>query len=138
MWCGLLGKRQNLPTHPINVPYFNCSNHTIISAFGKFSGIATLQEADKALRHVRSWVRDIKTPTTSELQGLPRLAWQRYNQLSNLYFNNDFICRQFVPNDDSAPTFNRLYLDHVLIPKVLKLFHSSSAAGHLGNYKVIE
>ena len=107
---------------------------------GKFSGIGTLQElqeADEALRHVRAWVRASKTPTTSELQGLPRLAWRMYNQLGSLYLHNDILCRKFEPNDGSAPFLQQI-VPHVLIPEVLESLHSSSTAGHLGTYKVIE
>ena len=107
---------------------------------GKFSGIETLQElqkADEALRHVRAWVRAGKTPTTSELQGLPRLAWRMYNQLGSLYLHNDILCRKFEPNDGSVPFLQQI-VPHVLIPEVLESLHSSPTAGHLGTYKVIE
>ena len=45
---------------------------------------AQAQEADESLKHVRHWVRQKIIPTQKDLQGLPRLAWQMYNQLSSL------------------------------------------------------
>ena len=44
---------------------------------------AQAQEADEALKHVRSWVRQKKIPTQNDHQGLPLLASQIYNQLGS-------------------------------------------------------
>ena len=48
------------------------------------SKFAQAQEADESLKHVRRWVRQKLIPTQKDLQGLPRLAWQIYNQLGSL------------------------------------------------------
>ena len=60
-----------------------------------------------------------------------------YNQLSSLYLHNDILCRKFELHDGSAP-FIQQTVPHVLILEVLESLHSSSTAGHLGTYKVIE
>ena len=52
------------------------------------SKFAQVQEADESLKHLRHWVRQNLIPTQNDLQGLPRLAWQMYNQLSSLYIQN--------------------------------------------------
>ena len=52
---------------------------------------AQAQEADESLKHVRHWVRQKIIPTQNDLQGLPRLAWQMYNELSSLYIQDDIL-----------------------------------------------
>ena len=49
-----------------------------------YTKFAQAQEAYESLKHVRRWIRQILFPTQNELQGLPRLAWQLYNQLGSL------------------------------------------------------
>ena len=44
------------------------------------SKLAQAQEADESLKHVRRWVTQKIIPTQNDRQGLPRLAWQMYNQ----------------------------------------------------------
>ena len=135
--CQLIRETFLTSTVPITVYLKEYGRSSPPTHNGNLSGIATLQEADEALRHVRSWVRNGKTPTTSELQGLPRLAWQMYTQLSSLYLHNDILCQKIEPNDGSAPSLQQI-VPHVLIPEVLESLHDSSTAGHLGTYKVIE
>ena len=63
------------------------------------SKFAQAQEADESLKHVRHWVRQKIIPTQNDLQGLPRLAWQMYNQLGSLYIQDDILCREFEPTN---------------------------------------
>ena len=52
------------------------------------SKFAQAQEANESLKHVRRCVRQKTIITKNDLQGLPRLAWQMYNQLDSLYIVN--------------------------------------------------
>ena len=63
------------------------------------------QQADESLRHVREWIRKGYTPRHNDLQlqGLPRLGWQIYNQLASLYLHEDVLCRKFESFDGSEP-----------------------------------
>ena len=63
------------------------------------SKFAQAQEADESLKHVRRWVRQKIIPTQNDFQGLPRLAWQMYNQLGSLYIQNGILCRKFEPTN---------------------------------------
>ena len=101
---------------------------------GKF---AQAQEADESLKHVRRWVRQKIIPIQNDLQGLPRLAWQMYNQLGSLYFQDGILCCKF------EPTNGRLaYLQHIvppsLVTEIFTSLHNSLTAGHLGAYKTLE
>ena len=49
----------------------------------QISKLAQAQEADESLKHVRRWVGQKIIPTQNDLQGLPHLGWQLYNQLSS-------------------------------------------------------
>ena len=78
------------------------------------SKFAQAQEADESLKHVRRWVRQKVIPTPNDLQGLPRLAWQMYNQLSSLYLQDGILCRKF------EPTNGRLaYLQQIVPPSLV-------------------
>ena len=78
------------------------------------SKFAQAQEADESLKHVRHWVRQKIVPTQNDLQGLPRLAWKMYNQLSSLYIQDDILCRKF------EPTNGRLaYLQQIAPPSLV-------------------
>ena len=61
------------------------------------------QQADEGLRHAREWIRKGYTPRHNELQGLPRLGWQMYNQLANFYLHEDVLYRKLEPLDGSEP-----------------------------------
>ena len=63
------------------------------------SKFAQAQEADESLKHVRRWVTQKIIPTQMDFQGLPRLAWQMYNQLSSLYLQDGILCRKFEPTN---------------------------------------
>ena len=114
------------------------SHHRDISVANEPSSkFAQAQEADESLKHVRHWVTQKIIPTQNELQGLPRLAWQMYNQLSSLYIQNGILCRKF------EPTIGRLaYLQQIIPPslvtEIITSLHNSLTAGHLGAYKTLE
>ena len=44
--------------------------------------LAIAQEVDESLKHVRKWVAKCRVPRHNDLQGLPRLGWQRYKSIS--------------------------------------------------------
>ena len=76
------------------------------------------QQADESLRQVREWIRKGYTPRHNELQGLPRLGWQMYNQLTSLYLHEDVLCRKFEPLDGSEP-----YLQEIIPPAFPRNYH---------------
>ena len=53
----------------------------------------------EALDQVREWIRDKRVPKNDKLQGLPRLGWQMFNQVSSLHIHNNLLCRKFEPLD---------------------------------------
>ena len=63
------------------------------------SEFAQAQETDESLKHVRRWVTQKIIPTQNNLQGLPHLGWQMYNQLGSLYIQDGILCRNFEPTD---------------------------------------
>ena len=101
------------------------------------SKFAQAQEADESLKHVRRWVRQKINPTQNDLQGLPRLAWQMYNQLGSLYIQDGILCRKFEPMDGRLS-----YLQQIappsLVTEVISSLHNLVTAGHLGAYKTLE
>ena len=48
------------------------------------SKFAQAQEADESLENMHWWVRQNLIPKQNDLEGLPRLGWQQYNQLDSL------------------------------------------------------
>ena len=101
------------------------------------SKFAQAQEADESLKLVRYWLRQKIIPTQNDLQGLPRLAWQMYNQLSSLYIQDDILCRKFELTNGRIA-----YLQHIvppsLVTEIITSQHNSLTAGHLGAYKTVE
>ena len=101
------------------------------------SKFAQAQEADESFNHVRQWVRQKITPTQNDLQGLPRLAWQMYNQLGSLYIKGGILCRKCEPMDGRLA-----YLQQIVPPSpvtgVITSLHNSVTARHLGAYKTLE
>ena len=99
--------------------------------------IAQAQEADESLKHVRRWVRQKIIPTQNDLQGLPQLAWQMYNQLRSLYIRNGILLWQFEPMNGRLA-----YLQQIVPPspvtEVITSLHNSVTGGHLGAYKNLE
>ena len=101
------------------------------------SKFAQAQEADESLKHVRRCVWQKIFPTQNDLQGLPRLAWQMYNQLGSLYIQDSILCRIFEPTDGRLA-----YLQQIVPPsqvtEVITSLHNSVTAGLLNAYKTFE
>ena len=56
------------------------------------SAIDQAQRQDEALSKLFEWIEQGKNPTSKDLQGLPRLAWQLNNQLTNLQLLDGILC----------------------------------------------
>ena len=101
------------------------------------SKFAQAQEANESLKHVRRWVRQNIIPIQIDLQGLPRLAWLMYNQLSSLYILNGILSRKFEPTNARFA-----YLQQIapppLVTEIITSLHNSLTAGPLGAYKALE
>ena len=95
------------------------------------------QEADESLKHVRRWVRQKKIPTQNDLQGLPRLAWQMYNQWGSLYLQDGILCRKFEPTNGRLAYLQQIVPPSLVTEKFTSL-HNSVTAGDLGAYKTLE
>ena len=59
------------------------------------SRLGQAQRQDEALSKLIEWIEKEKVPTSHELQGLPRLAWQLNNQLKSLQLLDGIMCRNF-------------------------------------------
>ena len=94
------------------------------------SALGQAHRQDEALSKLIQWIEKGKTPTSQELQGLPRLAWQLNNQLESLQFLDGIFCRKFKTAD------NQVVLQQIVPPSmtqvILTACHSSPTAGHLG------
>ena len=95
------------------------------------SKFAQAQEADESLKLVRRWVRQKITLTQNDLQDLPRLAWQLYNQMGSLYIQDGILCRKFEPTDGRLAYVQQI-VPPSLVTKVITSLHNSVTAGHLG------
>ena len=98
---------------------------------------AQAQEADESLKLVRQSVRQKIIPTQNDLQGLPRLAWQMYNQLSSLYIQDGILCRKFEPTNGRLAYLKQI-VPPSLVTETITSLHNSLTAGHLGAYKTLE
>ena len=101
-----------------------------------FSKFAQAQEPDESLKHVRLWVTQKIIPSQNELQGLPRLAWQMYNQLGSLYIQNGIPCRKFEPRNGRLAYLQQV-VHPLLVTEIITSLHNSLTAGHLGAYKTL-
>ena len=101
------------------------------------SKFAQAQKADESLKHVRQWVRRKIIPTQNNLQGLPRLAWQMYNQLGSLYIQDGILCRKFEPTDGRLAYLQQI-VPASLVTEVITSLHNSVTAEHLSAYKTLE
>ena len=92
------------------------------------SALSQAQRQDEALSKLMQWIEKGKVPTSQELQGLPRLAWQLNNQLKSLQIIDGFLCRKFETAD------NRMILQQIVPPsmtqEILSACHSSPTAGN--------
>ena len=98
---------------------------------------AQAQEADESLNYVRRWVRQKIIPTQNDLQGLPRLVWQMYNQLGSLYLRDGILCRKFEPTNGRLAYLQQI-VPPSLVTEVITSLHNSVTAGHLGAYETLE
>ena len=98
---------------------------------------AQAQEADESIKHVRRWVRQKIIPTQNDLQGLPGLAWQMYNQLGSLYIQDGNLCRKFEPTNGRLAYFQQI-VPPSLVTEVITSLHNSVTAGRLGAYKTLK
>ena len=99
--------------------------------------ISQPQETDESLKHVRLWVRQKVISTQNDLQGLPRLAWQMYNQLSSLYLQDGILCRKFETTNGRLAYLQQI-VPPSLVTEVTTSLHNSVTAGHLGAYKTLD
>ena len=100
------------------------------------SALDQAQRQDEALLNLVQWIENGKVPTSQELQGLPRLAWQLNNQLKSLHLLDGILCRKFETVD------NQVVLQQIVPPsmtqEIISACHSSPTAGHLGVAKTSE
>ena len=66
------------------------------------SALGRAQPQDEALSKLIEWIEKEKVPTSQELQGLPRLAWQLNNQLKSLKLLDGILCRKFETADNQV------------------------------------
>ena len=86
------------------------------------SKFARAQEIDESLMHVRRWVTKKIIPTQNDLQGLPRLAWQMYNQLGSLYLQDGILCRKVEPMNGRL-AYLRQIVPPSLVTEVITSLH---------------
>ena len=100
------------------------------------SALGQAQRQDEALSKLIEWIEKGEEPTSQELQGLPRLAWQLNNHLKSLQLFDGILCGKFETAD------NQVVLQQIVPPsmtqKNLSACHSSPTAGHLGVAKTSE
>ena len=101
------------------------------------SKFAQAQEADESLKHVRRWIRQKIIPTQKDLQGLPRLGCQLYNQLDSLYIQNGILCFKFEPTNGRLAYLQQI-VPPPLVTEVITSIHNSVTAGHLGAFKALK
>ena len=117
--------------------YFPIQRSTIQVENEPTRKFAQAQETDESLKHVRHWVKQKIIPTQKDLQRLPRLAWQMYNQLSSLYIQNGILCRKFESTNGRLAYLQQI-VPPSLVTEVITSLHNSLTAGHLGAYETLE
>ena len=100
------------------------------------SALGQAQRQNEALSKLIEWIEREKVPTSQELHGLPRLAWQLNNQLKSLQLRDGILCQKFETGD------NEVVLQQIVPPsmtqEILSACHSSPTAGHSGVAKASE
>ena len=100
------------------------------------SALGQAQRQNEALSKLIEWIEREKVPTSQELQGLPRLAWQLNKHFKSLQLRDGILCQAFETED------NEMVLQQIVPPsmkhEILSACHSSSTAGHLGVAKTSE
>ena len=88
------------------------------------------QRNDEALNFIYRWVNSGNPPSTKELQGCPRIAWQLANQLKSLEIKDGILCRRFeLPK--TGDRFFQQIIPQNMVHELLSSIHSSPTGGHL-------
>ena len=66
------------------------------------SALGQAQNRNEALSKLIEWIKKGKVPTSQELQGFPRLAWQLNNQLKSLQLLDGILFRKFKTADNQV------------------------------------
>ena len=66
------------------------------------SALGQAQRQGEAFSKLIERIERGKVPTSRELQGLPRLAWQLNKQLKNLQLRDGILCRKFETGDNEV------------------------------------
>ena len=97
------------------------------------SALGQAQCQDEASSKFIRWIEKGKLPTSEELQGFPRLAWQLNNHFKSLQLLDGILCQKFETAD------NEVVLQQIVPPsmthEILSACLSSSTAGQLGAAK---
>ena len=93
------------------------------------SAICQAQRQDEALSKLIHWIKMGKAPTSQDLQGRPRLAWQLNNQLKSLQLLDEILNRKFETGDKEGVLQQRVPPSRT--HEIVSACHSPSTAGHL-------
>ena len=99
--------------------------------------LQTAQRNDEALNLVYQWVNSGNPPSTKELKGCPRVAWQLVNQLKSLEIKDGMLCRRFELPKTGDHFFEQI-IPQNMVHELLSSIHSSPTGGHLGVLKTTE
>ena len=99
-------------------------------AFEISSALQTAQQNYKALNIIYQWLTKRNPPSTRELHGCPRVAWQLSNQLKSLEIKEGILCRRFDLSRTGDHFFQQI-LSQDLIHELLSTFHSYLTGRHL-------
>ena len=98
------------------------------------SALKIAQQDDKALNLIYQRVTTRNSPSTKELQGCPRIAWQLANHLKSLQIKDGILCRRFeLPN--AGDFFFQQIMPQNMVHELLSSIHSSFTGGHPGVFK---
>ena len=101
------------------------------------SALQISQRNDEALNLVYQWVNSGNPPSTKELQGCPRIAWQLANQMKSLEIKDGVLCRRFELPKTGDHFFQQI-IPQNMVHELLSSIHSSPTGGHLGVFKTTE
>ena len=101
------------------------------------SALQIAQRNDEALNLVYQWVNSGNPPSTTELQGCPRIAWQLANQMKSLEIKDGVLCRRFDLPKTGDHFFQQIIPEN-MVHELLSSIHSSSTGGHLVVFKTTE
>ena len=101
------------------------------------SALQIAQRNVEALNLVNQWVTSANPPSTKEIQGCPRIAWQLANQFKSLEMKDGIICRRFELPKTGDHFFQQI-IPQNMVHELLSSIHSSPTGGHLGVFKTTE